>query len=374
MASTGPYPDGAFFAVHKGYKTGVFRTFREFKCHTSGFPNEISAVFDDADSASAFVRDGNPPAGVEPLVPNAHASRRLSDGRTAAIHSAVATPSRPQPTRISIARDSTRTPEPLPTPQASPDRSLPAPAESSSQPTRSDSHSSSPGRAYASQRVPSTPHKPVKVEPQSDEGDTEPEDESHGPVLESMTPVSGPRPGAPAPGPRSASLSSITPGRTTPGRKVSAVSISSALRREMSSWASFPRITDSPTATAVSSTGSPTKRTIKSEPAAHTTALKTPEPSPERATERRMRECTHCSGTGRVACSDSEDETSQPSGSKRRAGSPTTDRRPKRLSDGRRAEVNTKPSGDKGKGKARALEKPDSEPRTPTVSSKDRYM
>ncbi|QRW09691.1 hypothetical protein RhiLY_08690 [Ceratobasidium sp. AG-Ba] len=371
MAATGPYPDGAFFAVHKGYKTGVFRTFREFKCHTSGFPGEISAVFDDADSAGAFVRDGNPPAGVEPLVPNAHASRRLSDGRTAAIHSA---PSRPQPTRISIARDPARTPEPLPTPQASPDRSLPAPAESSNQPTRSDSHASSPGRACASHRVPSTPHKPVKVEPQSDEGDTEPEDESHGPVREPMTPVSGPRPAALAQGPRSASISGVTPRRTISGPIVSAVSISSALRREMSSGASFPRITDTPTATAVSSTGSPTKRIIKSEPAPHTMALKTPEPSPERVTERRMRECTHCSGTGRVACSDSEDESSQPSRSKRRVGGPTTDRRPKRHSGARRTEVNTKPSGDKGKGKARALEQPDSEPRTPTVSSKDRYM
>ncbi|KAG9073550.1 hypothetical protein FS749_015013 [Ceratobasidium sp. UAMH 11750] len=207
-------------------------------------------------------------------------------------------------------------------------------------------------------------------------GDTEPEDEGrafaptvHAHVLPT-TPAQASRSG----GPVRQTQSAITPG-TKPLRR----SIADVLRREMSSGAKFPQITnDTPAPTSgvtVLPTGSPSKLDHPGEQAvagANPTALSTPDPTPApHAGHKRTRECTNCGGTGRVPCSDVESDSSwvndkvikRPS-----AASPALARRTKRLSDGKRSDcrlAKLRADADKGKGKARATNEVIAESSTP---------
>ncbi|KAG8735493.1 hypothetical protein FRC10_010455 [Ceratobasidium sp. 414] len=378
-----PYPEGSVFAVHKGFKPGVYRTFREFRSQTAGFPKEISAVFDDENHAEVFVKTGKPPPGVEPLVANTPAGR-FPDGL--AVVRPAHTTAAPKPTKIvtstsgdtslesSPARTFPKVPAPLPTPSVSPDRSLATPFVSASQPSRPRIHGSSE-RPYASQPVrsnppPATPQKPIKTEDdvEMDQGgDTEPEDDDRAfkPISHAPVPPTTPPAASRSGGPVRRTQSAVTPGAKPLGQ-----SIADVLRREISSGTVFPKITADttapPSAATVLPTGSPSKSATKhtgkqSLTGTNLTTLSTPDPTPApRASHKRMRECTHCGGTGQVPCSEEDSDSSRANDKavifKRSSTSPTLERRAKRSSDGKRSEsrdAKLKARVDKGKGKAR---------------------
>ncbi|KAG9081026.1 hypothetical protein FRC07_014691, partial [Ceratobasidium sp. 392] len=212
-----PYPPNSFFAVHKGFKPGVYTTFRDLRAQTEGFNNKIFAVFNDVHHAEVYAKTGRPPPGVEPLVPNT--ARRLSQGppfpaqpstssrSTAApkpkLVVPTATVAQPKPT---TSRTAPAIPAPLPTPSVSPDRSVATPFISASQPAHPRTPDAGPVRAYASQpyhsnRAPATPPKSVKPEDvdMDEGGDTEPEVDnrslppiSHAPARPTTPPAGGP--------------------------------------------------------------------------------------------------------------------------------------------------------------------------------------
>ncbi|KAG9088001.1 hypothetical protein FRC06_002262 [Ceratobasidium sp. 370] len=391
-----PYPEGSIFAVHKGFKPGVYRTFREFRSQTEGFPKKIFAVFSDENHAEVFVQTGKLPPGVEPLLPNEPAGR-LPDDLAVPVARPSFTTTAPKPTKIvtSTSGDTTFTssstltfstvPAPLPTPSASPDRSIATPFVSASQPIRLPTYNNSPKRPYASQPVrsnppPVTPRKSINAEDGAEidqGGDTEPEEDDR-----AFAPIAHTRvlPTTPAQVSHSGAPARQTQSAITPGTKPLSRSIADVLRREMSSGAVFPQVTtDTPGPTSgitVSSAGSPSKPVTRF-PGKHTATntnphtLSTPDLTPApRSSHKRTRECMNCGGTGRVPCSDEESDSSQGNAKvvRRSSGSPTLERRAKRSSDGKRTEgrdAKLKARVDKGKGKARATNEVMTEPSTP---------
>ncbi|KAG8723233.1 hypothetical protein FRC09_004168 [Ceratobasidium sp. 395] len=393
-----PYPANSFFAVHKGYKPGVYTTFTQLQSQTRGYldgKSAVFAVFSDGKHAEVFVKTGESPPGVEPLVPK-QPGRRLGEGPPfiagPSTSSRSTAPSKPRivasattvaDTKPSTSRTFPRNPAPLPTPSVSPDRSLATPFVSASQPSRTQTHDTSSSRSYASQptrsnAIPFTPQKSIKPEENvmDEGGDTEPEDDRPLPpiISHTLTSAATPHHG----GPIRQTKSAITPGsKPTPlGRTLTRGSIAEVLRRQASAGTVFPHVTTDTSGPDRSTVGPPSKPTPKPpvrESAVHKpTALSTPDPTPvARASLKRMRECTHCNGTGQVPCDDDESDISRadtkPMVFKRSTGSPTLERRPKRLSEGKRYEARdakTKVQVDKGKGRARDTDNTDSVPST----------
>ncbi|KAG8791270.1 hypothetical protein FRC12_009697 [Ceratobasidium sp. 428] len=110
----------------------------------------------------------------------------------------------------------------------------------------------------------------------------------------------------------------------------------------------IPQITTDTSGPDTSTAGSPSKPTLRPPTRAsiahNPTALGTPDPTPvPRASLERVQECTRCSGTGRVLCDDDGSDSSRADAKsvifKRTTGSPTLERRPKRLSGGKRYEA-----------------------------------
>ncbi|KAG8731536.1 hypothetical protein FRC12_019689 [Ceratobasidium sp. 428] len=394
-----PYPANSFFAVHKGYKAGVYTTFAQLQSQTRGYldgKSAVFAVFSDGKHAEVFVKTGESPPGVEPLVPK-QPGRRLGEGPPfvagPSTSSRSTAPSKPRivapattvaDTKPSTSRTFPRNPAPLPTPSVSPDRSLATPFVSASQPSRTQTHDTSSSRSYASQptrsdAIPVTPQKSIKPEENDmDEGgDTEPEEDDRPlPPMISHARTSAATP--PHSGPIRQTKSAITPGfKPAPlGRTLTRGSIAEVLRRQASAGTVFPHATTDTSGPDTVTAGPPSKPTPKPptrETVAHNpTTLSTPDPTPvARANLKRMRECTHCNGTGQVPRDDDESDSSRtdmkPMVFKRSTGSPTLERRPKRLSDGKRYEARdakTKVDVDKGKGRACDTDRIASVPRT----------
>ncbi|CAE7116419.1 unnamed protein product [Rhizoctonia solani] len=273
-----PYPANAVFAVHKGFRTGVFTEYRDLLAQTADYPGgkEVWAVFTDVQHAREFVSTGKCP--VHPI----------------AQHPTVG--------GVSIPDSSARS---LPTPDPSPETDAAPPALPARQLDRPST--SAPLKATVS-LPPPAPRKATKVDHDSD-GDTEPEDEAKAPS--SSLPVAG-----------SAKL------HKTPSRQPGW--ITQALKRDQSSTSTSgttPRPKNPPTtqppalsptkpvvAAAVPSSSAPSRPTHHSRPAAPGSGPFAPPPAPapmsapaptlipELAQQQRphgtYEMCGHCHGKG----------------------------------------------------------------------------
>ncbi|KAF8607734.1 hypothetical protein BDV93DRAFT_552562 [Ceratobasidium sp. AG-I] len=63
------YPGTAFFAVHRGHKTGVFATHAELLKHIDGYNHPKWCVFPNKAHATLFARTGEIPPGANPIKP-----------------------------------------------------------------------------------------------------------------------------------------------------------------------------------------------------------------------------------------------------------------------------------------------------------------
>ncbi|CAE6397995.1 unnamed protein product [Rhizoctonia solani] len=136
-----PYPADAIFAVRKGFKTGVYNDYRTFLAQTADYPGgkELWAVFTDREHAQTYVDSGICP--VPPL-----------DEKNA-----------PGPVTI---------PSSLPTPDPSPDH------ENASSPLHAyHNATSSVQLGLSATQPPPAPRKPLVVQPEDSDGDTEPEED-----------------------------------------------------------------------------------------------------------------------------------------------------------------------------------------------------
>lgn len=90
------YPPTAFFAVHKGVKTGVFATYNELIANIKDYLNPKWEAFSNRAHAIEYVKTGQIPKGANPVQPGEHLSpvrRTVSAGAAKPGSSVARTPS-----------------------------------------------------------------------------------------------------------------------------------------------------------------------------------------------------------------------------------------------------------------------------------------